>query len=263
MTALIDADSLLYKVAFAVEATTVWNENEYECGIDEEKEVTYDSDFPMMCSHIDGLIENILVATDCDDYELHLTSNSNFRDSNPLGYKDNRKELRKPMYFKELKEYLINEHKATLNEGIEADDMVVYLKTKYYDKYILCAIDKDVLYQTEGTHYNYNTDEIITVNYIDTIKFKYFQCLAGDPSDGYKGCKNIGKVKAKAIVDSIDVRSKDFEYELYNLVLETFIKQGHDEEYLLNTLRLADMHQFDGEKVVEICKPTSTINTGL
>lgn len=34
--------------------------------------------------------------------------------------------------------------------------MVVYLKTTHPLQYVLCAIDKDVLYQTEGNHYNYN-----------------------------------------------------------------------------------------------------------
>lgn len=87
--------------------------------------------------------------------------------------------------------------------GIEADDMVVYLKDNNYDKYILCAIDKDVLYQTEGSHYDYGRETTVTINKDEAIWFAYYQTLSGDATDGYKGCPGIGKVKATKLIEGI------------------------------------------------------------
>lgn len=263
MKALIDADSLVYKVACAIEEVTFWNECEYEVGLEEEKQVTYNTDLSVAYNTVEGLIDNILFATECDDYELHLTGNHNFRYDNPLGYKEHRVDLRKPLGFYELRDYLVTTHNAVIHNGIEADDIVVYLKTKYPEDYLLCAIDKDVLYQTVGTHYNYGNDTIVTVKEHEALRFMYYQALVGDVTDGYKGCKGIGKVKAAKVLDEIifkmSMTLKEYEVLLYKKTLETFEKCGHNEEYLINTLRLASMHQFDGKNVVYFNSPLASV----
>lgn len=269
MKALIDSDSILYKVCCSVEEKTIWNECEHEAGIEDEPIVTYSSDLDSCISLFNGIIENILFATECDDYELHFTGNSNFRNTNPLGYKANRKELRKPLLFNELKEYALNAHKGILNEEIEADDMVVYLKTKYPEDYLLCAIDKDVLYQTPGTHYDYNNDKVITVDEKDAIRFLYYQCLVGDTSDGYIGCRGVGKVNANKLLGDVKHKLTNLEYatELYRTVEDAYIKKGHTIDDFLNTLKLADMHQIDvinnKVKIRGIKHPTDPFNTGV
>lgn len=255
MVALIDADSILYKTCFAIEEKTWWNE--FDCVVDKtlEKDITYSTDLGVLFKTADGIIDNILEATDCEEYLLCIGDGTkNFRFDNPLGYKNNRTELRKPGGFDELVKHFNNNLNATVIGGnlIEVDDYVVHLKTHYPDDYILCAIDKDVLYQTAGTHYNYNKDEWVKINKRQAIEFKYYQALVGDVSDGYKGCKGIGDKKAKEILNTLrghKVSLKDYDKFLFENLLPFVSKAGHDKNYFINTLQLADMHQYNGSTV--------------
>lgn len=212
--------------------------------------------------------------TGCDDYELHLTGKGNFRDSNPLGYKGNRVGTRKPTDFEAIRNYLVDEYKAVINTGMEADDVVVYLKTTYPEKYFLCAIDKDVLYQTEGTHYNYGEDKFLTVSKRFALWFPYVQALAGDPTDGYTGVPGMGmtkalkvlrppekncdllhtlmdkyKVSTKARKELIELTPFKNRRELWARVLLSYRNAGLRRGDAINTMRLADMRQYNGSRV--------------
>ena len=109
------------------------------------------------------------------------------------------------------------------------------------------------MYQTEGEHDNYVKDDFITVTKEDTIKYLFYQALVGDASDGYKGCKGIGDKKAKELLsyytDGKKIPIEKLESYLYKMLLPTFISKGHNEDYFLQTLRLASMHQYNGSTV--------------
>ena len=242
--ALIDADSLLYKVAFAIEEKTVWNEAEVAAGL-EEPVVEYTTDIDQCFTTLDKLIEQIFFATETEEGLFVLTGSGNFRYDNPLGYKTHRKDLRKPTALDEIRTYILKNYECYTAEGMEADDYVVYKKTVEPEEWFLCAIDKDVLYQTVGDHYNYGNDEYLTISPRKALNFEYYQCLVGDTSDGYKGCPGIGPVKAKAILKEC----KD-EQEIWASVVEAYKKKGLTEEDAINTMRLCSMHQYDGDKVV-------------
>ena len=244
MTALIDADSLLYKVCCAIEEKIIWNEPEFDAGIDKVAEITYSIDINQAYKTFDQLVENILFATGCDDCLLVFTTKGNFRDNLPIEYKANRKDLRKPEGMEKLLAYAKTNYTTKDHKDLEADDICVYLKTQYPDDYLLCAIDKDVLYQTVGTHYNYNSDEEVTVTEEEAINYAYYQTLVGDVSDGYKGCPGIGKVKAeRALADCTN------ELEMWQMVVGLFEAKGLTKEDAINTMRLANMHQFNGKGV--------------
>ncbi len=196
MTALIDADSLIYKAGFTFESKDTWNELEIECGLETDPEVTISADLQLSKNAIDAILENIAWNTGADTLELWLTGGGNFRYDVLETYKHNRKASRKPEHFQALWDYLISEYGAKVAEGYEADDMVVFLKTEAPDDYILCAIDKDVLYQTVGNHYNYNKDEFVEIDEDFADYFQHFQAIAGDVVDGYIGCKGVGAVGA-------------------------------------------------------------------
>lgn len=240
MTALIDADSLLYKAGFTFEEKTNWNELEQELGIEKETSISITSNIIEAKNSIDGLIENIKFKTGCDDIELWLTGKGNFRYEVLESYKHNRKDSRKPIDYKELWDYLTVKYKAKIAEGYEADDVVVFLKTKYFEDYFLCAIDKDVLYQTVGYHYNYNKDEFIDVKEEETIKFFYHQVLKGDPVDGYKGCPKIGEKKASKILDEAD--------DYWEAVVKTYESKGLTKDDAIIQAQMANMHQLELDK---------------
>jgi|LGOV01.1.fsa_nt_gb DNA polymerase-1 len=235
MTALIDADSFLYKVGFALEETFE-NEDGTEYHV---------VDLINAKDALDGLIDGILFSTDCDDYELWLTGKENFRyqiatDGLKDAYKHNRKDSRKPDKFQEMWNYLRTVHKAKLTPFCEADDVVVVKKTEAPDDYLLCAIDKDVLYQTEGRHYNYGKDVFAVVTKEEALHYAYLQTLTGDTTDGYKGAYRIGPKKAAAILGE----PGDFdERQLWARVLSTYRKCKQTKKEALATMRLAQMHQ--------------------
>lgn len=235
MIALIDADSLLYKVGFALEDTIDW-----DC----DDNYSHYSNLEKQQQSIKDKVNTIVKATGCDSYELWLTGSGNFREDNPLGYKQNRLGIRKPTDFSDLKKWLIDNMNTKVAVGIEADDMVVYLKDNNYDKYILCAIDKDVLYQTEGSHYDYGRETTVTISKDEAIWFAYYQTLAGDATDGYKGCPGIGKVKATKLIEGIYD-----EVELWKIVVTTYLDKGLTEEDAINTMRLACMKKYNGKGV--------------
>jgi len=229
--ALIDADSFLYRCGFALE--------------EELDDGTFFVDFDNAKDYLDGFIDGVLFNTDCDDYELWLTGKDNFRykvasDTLPDAYKYNRKDSRKPDKFDEMWNYLVKVHKAKVTPFCEADDVSVTKKTETPNEYILCAIDKDVLYQSEGTHYNYGKDEWVTVSLEESIYYAYLQTLTGDVTDGYKGCKNIGPVKAKKLLGE---PGEFNERQLWARVLKAYRAAKMPKDYALATMRLAQMHQ--------------------
>lgn len=274
--ALIDADSLLYKVGFALEDSIQWEEDD---------EPSYYSNLEQQINSIDSTINSILLATGCDDYELHFTGKGNFRDTNPLGYKQNRIGLRKPTDFNKIFSLVKERFKHSTAIGWEADDVVVYKKMKDPEKYVLCAIDKDVLYQTVGVHYNYGNDTFVNVSQKLATWFAYFQVIAGDPTDGYKGKTGVGAtgaVKALGIPESsltfvnllkkhkvaTNTIEKLLQLPIYKdereLWLKTLVSYRSDNgkkivrmsrSDAIWTMRLACMWQYDGEKVVNWLPP--------
>jgi len=251
MIALVDADSLIYKVGFAIEDKVTWNEMEVKVGLEEEAHVDYYTNYALCNKTFDQLVKGILLATGCDEALLVFTGEKNFRKSFPISYKAHRKSSRKPSGFDELFKHARKNHNTITVEGIEADDYVVYLKTKEPEEYILCAIDKDVLYQTVGTHFNYGTGDEITTKKFDAIWFAYFQTLTGDLTDGYKGCPQVGKVKAEAILDDLET-----EKEMWEAVVKAYESKGLDEEEAIWNMRFANMHQYNGKEVILWTPPT-------
>jgi len=146
--ALIDADTIIFGACV---------QNEYmveeDVGVGEVKfeEIWYlniDNAF----NHALEKIKEILNYTGCKDFELHFTSGrESFRYTRvDEEYKANRldSDKRTPAGLYELKRLFCAEYedKAFMWKEWEADDMVVFKKVNHYDDYILCAVDKDVLY---------------------------------------------------------------------------------------------------------------------
>lgn len=235
MIALIDADSMIYKAGFGCEDAIDWGDGD----------TTYVYDMPSIKKTIDKMIDGILFATGCGSFELHLSGKGNFRYDVARDYKHNRTDTRKPEWIDDTKEWMIEHLGAVLNEGWEADDMVVYLKTKYPEDYILCAIDKDVLCQTVGTHYNYGKQIEHTTLEWDALKFKYLQTIAGDSVDGYKGVPGLGMKRAEKLLLKCQT-----ERELWVATLLAYRSKGMKRSEAIATMRLADMHQLKKNSIV-------------
>lgn len=215
MHGLIDADILNYRIGFATN--------------DESSEVAITT--------MAGFLEDLLLfdLPDVWTWELHLTGKNNFRNqyAETAPYKGNRTSD-KPVHYHVLREYLVDSWGATINEGIEADDMLAIRQTELGDDSIIVTLDKD-LDQVVGWHYNF----VKKIKYYVTkdegnLNF-YKQFLTGDKVDNIIGAGGIGIVKADKLL-----RDKT-ETEMWSIIVEKLgedraIENGH----LLYMLRTHD-----------------------
>lgn len=170
LTPLIDADVICYRVGFAVK---------------EDEPVEY------ALSTVKNVLNNIMDRfPEATSRRVFLTGKNNFRDAlaTILTYKGNRDPNKKPYYYSEIRDYLIDHQGAEVVDGQEADDAQAIEQWRNKDKStVIVGIDKD-LYMIPGYHYNWVTDELKYVNLADANTHFFHQMLTGDSTDNILGC---------------------------------------------------------------------------
>ena len=201
--------------------------------------------FEWCISVIDQRVKEITDNLMCKNYYGYLTGRGNFRDALAKSdvYKGNDARKReKPHWFHQIRTYLQMQHKATVINGMEADDAIAIDMTK--DQGVVCVSrDKD-LRQVQGWHYGYSVgnQKEYPLRYVDFIgelelspngkkltgcgmKFFWSQVLTGDATDNYKGCYKAGPVYTFNLLDPVSDPD-----EMYDLVLAKFIETYGDED---------------------------------
>ena len=197
MIALIDADSIAYRIAFG-------------CVDDPEKVA-----LKKASEFLEELVYTYVDVADCEGY---LTGKSNFRHdiAKTVPYKGNRV-AEKPKHLGIIREYMISAWAFSVQEGQEADDAVSIRAYELGEEdYIICSIDKD-LNNVRGWHYDFGKNVRFFVSEAEALKNFYTQLLTGDRTDNIPGLKGIGPKKAEKILDNCNT-----EEELYNAVLEAY-----------------------------------------
>ena len=197
-TALIDGDSLIY----------------YEMGKPTLEEAL---------ESLDGRLHQMFEQTGATHYAGFLTSGRCFRyaaaKSKP--YKGNRKHGDKPIIFPAIKEYLRQTWGFISVPELEADDLVsVY---NFIDT-VICSPDKDVLYQNDGTHYNYAKAETIKVDIVEAETFLWKQMLMGDSTDGIQGIPKVGPKTADTWLENV------YTPDMPGFVLEKYLEKFGNHE---------------------------------
>lgn len=206
ITALIDADSLIYAVGFS----------------------SNDTEEPIAVSRLEATMVELCMELDCEDYKGFLTGKGNFRNSIAVTvpYKGQRV-ADKPIHYQALRDHLVNSWGFEVVQGIEADDAVgIAAYAVPEDESIMVHIDKD-LNQFRGWHYNYRKKEKYYVSEFEGLTAFYTQILTGDRIDNIVGLKGIGPVKAKRILEKCTN-----ENELYQAVLKAY--EGDQQRVLEN-----------------------------
>ncbi|MCI4437840.1 MAG: hypothetical protein JHC33_13620 [Ignisphaera sp.] len=248
--ALIDADTIVYAACSSYE---------YESDDTAEWEV----DLPSAYEHAKNRVQSILDATGCCDYELHFTAGrKSFRyEDVDSEYKANRLQTRSVPGLYELKQLFKNDvgEKSFIHYGWEADDAVVALKRDNPDKYILCAVDKDVLYTLAGTHFNYYQSfrfnilmKFIDVSEEQAMKHHFLQCLMGDKGDNVIGLKGVGEKTAQKLLLGCKTPA-----QCWKVVTDQYSRFNRLDDALKN-MRLVHMHQLqlvDGKYEVVLWQP--------
>lgn len=228
---LLDGDVLVYKVGFAAEVNTNWGNglHTWHAKVDEAA--------PAMGKIIEELRDNlradkIVVALTC-----HETVN--FRKQFWPAYKENRRNVRKPLLWKALREYLVKKYDTRVKDFIEADDILGILSTmpNTGQNRIIASIDKDFK-SIPGQYYNIKdkTLETITEEVADYNFFK--QCLTGDAVDNYPGLKGWGPVKAERHLEGVPMN------QCWAAVVAAYEGAGLNEEHALAQARCARILRF-------------------
>ena len=222
MLSLIDGDIVQYRCA--------WASNNDPVGI--------------AIARTDEMIDQILNDTKADTFEIYLSDNytNNFRYTIDPTYKANRKDVARPVWYREIKEHLFDKWNAELSLGMEADDSLGIRQTdaicaEQEENCVICSIDKDLL-QIPGFHYNFVKKTRSYVEHMDGVRQLYLQMLIGDTSDNVKGVDRIGPVKAGKLLNHIIN-----EYDMFGVVRGLY----NDDERLLRNGRLLYIRREDNE----------------
>lgn len=196
MKALVDADILIYRFAFASEGDP--------------------AEFAL--ARLSEFLDNLYVNLPVDEVEGYLTGKGNFRNEIAVTapYKGTRK-ADKPYHFGLLREYMQKSWGFTEVEGIEADDKLGIEAYKHEpEETIIVSLDKD-LDMIRGNHYNFVREEQYVITEEQAIRNFYLQMLTGDKVDNIIGLAGIGPVKSKKML--ADCKT---EKEMYDVVLAAY-----------------------------------------
>lgn len=189
---------------------------------------------------LDESIKAMIKDTGGTDYKVFLTGKNNFRDKVSPTYKANRANMKRPVLLPKARQHLVDEHYATISDGLEADDLVCIEMTECNDMGVPCVlagIDKDLM-QCPGLHYRWplkGKDSVFTeVNEHDGWVNLYTQSLLGDKVDNimqyYDGKSHTWK-------KDYGLGAKGAEKALYNCKTEAEFQQAVLDVYATLTKR--------------------------
>lgn len=190
ITAIIDADILIYQAALEAETNINWG--------DDAESRTAD---PEAAERIfRRLVDDVASAVFADIVILCVTDGTNWRTTILPSYKANRDPEKKPLLVNHLRDYAVEQMEAYRRPGLEGDDCCGILATcGKFPNPVMCTIDKDFK-TVPGEHYNIDKKLRFTVTEAEADHFHLVQTLAGDTTDFYKGCPGMGMLTADKLL---------------------------------------------------------------
>lgn len=170
-------------------------------------------------------IASIMEATRGNTFTIWLSGGNNYRDQLVDDYKANRPD-RKPHWFKQMKDYLIDQYHAEVTYGQEADDAMAIAQYQAFEDTMIVTIDKD-LKMVPGRHCNLESLEMFEVTPIEGLRFFYKQIITGDSTDNIKGLYKMLNIKAtKKYLAPIDEMDDELSMWLYVVGVFDGIPEG-------------------------------------
>lgn len=202
---LIDGDILTYRCGFAADSQMKRDFKQRFPDASDEAVLKYlhSTDYVSLALQNVKTVLTALTDRFSDEYKLYLDAGGNFREqlATIKPYKGNRDEKNKPVYYKEMKEYMYDKWNAIPVKGQESDDAIGIEQFDNPDKYtVICSIDKDMKI-IPGWHYNWVKDELTYQTINDANLFLFYQMMVGDPVDNIPGINKVGIKTANKIIE--------------------------------------------------------------
>ena len=140
-----------------------------------------------------------------DEAKVFIQGGGNYRNlvATIQQYKGNRDPSKRPIYFDEIRTYLMEYHGARLVNRMETDDAVGICITRDPDNTCAVHIDKDID-GVPGNHFHFGKNLFYQVSKEDADFFYWTQVLTGDSSDNIRGIPKVGAKTAEKILEGID-----------------------------------------------------------
>jgi DNA polymerase I len=198
-TLLVDADSIVYQLAFNNQSAIEWEPGEWTIHGNMEKAKIDLQDY------VESLRERLKathLVMALSDYDRP------WRKEVLPSYKANRKAGIKPVLLKPLREYVTDKYETIQRQGLEGDDVLGILATVkshpvLHGERIVMSLDKDMK-TVPGLHCSLEGDTIVEIDEDEANWNHLCQTLTGDTVDGYKGCPGVGPERAWRILASAD-----------------------------------------------------------
>jgi DNA polymerase-1 len=124
-------------------------------------------------------------------------------------------------------------------DGLEADDVMSIIATdpKYTSEFdiTIWSQDKDMK-QVPGVYLDNTKDGVEFTSNHEANRFRYLQCLTGDPTDGYGGCPGYGPVGAAKYLDNVGLET---EGDYLDRVISAYMNAGKSIEFALSQINCA------------------------
>lgn len=245
---LLDSDMIAYRFAFANEVSIPWDEDTW----------TYTGHMDRARAGIEAFFDDIKEAVNADHIFNYLSdTKANWRRDVMPQYKGERAGWkldipgilppkpgpRRPMLWKPIRDWLMDEWEAQWLPALEGDDMIGLAATGGVRddwELVIVSEDKD-LSTVPGLHCSPRNlhEGIYEVTRPEAARFHLYQTLAGDQVDGYKGIPGVGPKRANAILGDIDPLSPD----AWLAVVAAYKEKGLSEEVALMNARVARVLQ--------------------
>ena len=245
-TILLDADVPAYQFAARGQKDIQWEEDGEEFHEPPPTEWAIDG----MLDYIEEL-EDTLEADKTIICFSDAARSHNWRLNVLPTYKSNRASKIRPVLHPDIEAALADHFEAYRRPGLEGDDVLGILATNpkvIKGEKVICSIDKDMqtipnrkhkasrnLFYFMNIKYP-NKNRLLDISEEQADWYWMYQTLTGDTTDGYKGCPNIGDVKARKILGP----PEDGYLQLWwHLVIDTYQQKGLTIEDALAQARVA------------------------
>jgi hypothetical protein len=186
-----------------------------------------------------------------DDAQGYLSGSDNFRMKVAVtkGYKENRKDARKPPHYQEIKEYMREYWSGIVVEGREADDAIGEAQS-LAESNTTCIVGQDKDFKTiPGWHYNpvkqkvfYTTDEQASL-------FFLYQLMTGDRVDNIPGIPGCGEKTAQRVIKDCGRSIDRIKREIKGMYKKSYGQRA--EEVLHEQATLLFIHREPGKTYLD------------